>query len=106
MHQGQTCRYNGERAKRRKAAYPDAHSIPLPLRRGVSVSRLVDSKHAAGDIACGALLGATVGLAFVLRAIPRHYRLMPAPKPSAQRPLLSHGGEDTPPTSLAHELPA
>jgi hypothetical protein len=52
----------------------------------------MDDKHAPADVVGGAFLGTTVAVAFLLRAIPRHYRLMP--RPAAQRALLDSGADD------------
>jgi hypothetical protein len=75
---------------------------------GVAVSRVIDNHHAPSDVVGGALLGATVGLCFVLRAIPRHYRFYPAPTQPAHKAAhsaLLMGGDVTPPTPPEENVP-
>jgi len=43
----------------------------------VSISRVIDNKHHPSDIVGGAFLGTIIGTAFILRAIPRHYIVIP-----------------------------
>lgn len=45
--------------------------------RGVSISRVIDNKHHPSDIIGGSFLGTIIGGAFVLRAIPRHFIVIP-----------------------------
>jgi membrane-associated phospholipid phosphatase len=71
--------------------------------RGVSISRVIDNKHHPADIIGGAFLGTVIGGAFILRAIPRHFVVIPEEEvddgyrqnryQQQQQPLLA-GGND------------
>jgi membrane-associated phospholipid phosphatase len=72
--------------------------IQLGWAWGVAASRVIDNKHAPGDVASGALLGAGFGV----RAIARRNRLPaePAAPPAGERAALCGGGSSgaaTPP---------
>jgi diacylglycerol diphosphate phosphatase/phosphatidate phosphatase len=61
---------------------------------GVAASRVIDNKHAPGDVASGALLGAGFGVTFAVRAIARRNRLPaePAAPPAGELAALCGGG--------------
>jgi membrane-associated phospholipid phosphatase len=44
---------------------------------GVGISRIIDNKHHPSDVIGGAFLGTVIGGAFVLRAVPRHFIVIP-----------------------------
>ncbi len=39
---------------------------------GVGISRIIDNKHSTADVVGGFLLGAMIGLAFVMKVPPHH----------------------------------
>ena len=60
--------------------------------RGVAISRVRDNKHHPSDIVGGALLGITICMVYLGRAIPRHCSVLDAPKIQRGGSLLPNTG--------------
>lgn len=60
----------------------------------MTISRVIDNKHHPSDVAAGAFLGTVIGVIFILRALPRHYAVLPEPRQRSSEPLLDGSAEE------------